>query len=109
MGRQRSGKQDDFDRVKDANHKLKTENRNLRKENARLRKELNRFDGLQFEAEEEETLELIIVPEREKEPALCPKCKSDSFLQVPAGKYLINVCKASGCGYRKRSKSGIDC
>jgi hypothetical protein len=102
MNRARSNTKDDFDRVKDAVHKLRTENPKLRRQVATLKKELTRFTEVEFDqslALEDVEAELILAPEPDETPT-CPKCKSEDFSQVPAGKYLIKVCRA--CGYRKR-------
>jgi hypothetical protein len=112
MRRPRSSTRDDVDRAKDALHKLRSENRKLRKENSQLRKELNRAVETEFDRSlqaEEETaaspLEAPATPEPEKKAACCPRCKSEDYFEIPAGRYLIKACKA--CGFRKRTESKV--
>jgi hypothetical protein len=90
--------------MKDALAKLKSENRKLRKENSRLRKELSRADDYVFEKKVDEELEEsgTVVETEEKTIPECPKCHSHDFNEIPAGRYLIKVCRS--CGYRKRSQ-----
>ena len=100
--RARSSTRDDSDRLKDALHKLRTENRKLRKEVAKFKKELTRYVDVEFERQvdlEESEVEVTVVAEA-PDPK-CPKCASErDYREIPAGKYLLKVCKA--CGYRKR-------
>ena len=94
----RSNTRDEFDNTKDAIRKLRTENRKLRKENGRLRKELNRQPDPDYE-DEEEMMEAEILPAPAVRPT-CPKCKSENFTQIPAGIFLVKVCK--DCKFRHR-------
>ena len=106
MRRARSSTRDDFDRVKDSIHKLRTENRKLRRENSHLRKQLSRISDDEFDKQDEAEEELAGPSEIEEVPEekpTCPKCKSDNYLLIPAGKYLIKACKA--CGFRKRTEA----
>ena len=101
MANQRSSTRDDFDRIKDAAHKLRAENRRLRKTNALLRKQLNQIGDIELDRqiEEENIDDSITVPEETTEKDFCPKCRSTDVKVVPAGKYRIRICT---CGYRKR-------
>lgn len=102
MQRARSNTKDDSDRIKDALQKIKSENRKLRKENSQLRKQLSRVSETEFENTvdlEEEDLP-VFTEKKEVLNLNCPKCKSEDFKEVRAGRYLIKVCNE--CRYRKR-------
>lgn len=104
MRKPRSSTRDEYDKVKDAIQKLRSENRKLRKENSRLQKELRRIPDIELDRQidlEDEEAGLVEVVQ---EAPTCPKCKSEDFSVVPAGRYIIKLCRS--CGFRKRSEVG---
>lgn len=104
MKRPRGDTRSDFDRVKEALHETKAEIRKLKKENAALRKQLSRADTIEVEKRTvyEEELSQQFEPLKVKEPPSnkCPKCHSENFKNIEAGKYLISVC--NDCRFKSR-------
>lgn len=104
MGRARSNTVDDFDRTKDALHKLKKAYSKVVKENKQLRKQLNQVSNIEFEKELEETLE-IVPQEKPKvvDKVKCGKCKSENVIQIEAGAFMVFRC--DDCGHKRSKKT----